>query len=91
MSVKLEDFLTFLDQRKVKPECTYCGANNWAPGIEIEPNVYSTLGTMEEGGSITPARVVPLITMTCTNCCGIRAFSRLMFIQELQKKTQNEA
>ena len=91
MSFTTEEFLSFLDQQSVKTECSYCGSNKWIPGVEVEPNVYPTLGTMEADGNITPARVVPVVTMTCSKCFGMRSFSRLMLEQELGKKTQNEA
>lgn len=86
MSFNTEDFLTFLDQKAVKPECNYCGSNQWVPGVEVEPNVFPTLGTMDADGGITPGRVVPLVTMTCSNCFGVRSFSRLFLLQYFESK-----
>lgn len=86
MTFSTEDFLTFLDEKKVKPECNYCGSNNWIPGVEVEQNVYPTLGTMAADGAITPGRVIPLVTMTCSNCFGVRSFSRLFLLQYFESK-----
>lgn len=77
MKITIEDVVAFYETKNIQSACPICGKSDWTLLEPPEEYNWAIGSARTDGGMVIPSPSIPVITLMCGHCYGLRSHAAL--------------